>query len=1149
MISKREYLKSKEIELKKIISSEKLRNLLNQTYSKKNGAKFYKTYSENDLWRYSLYMSSRSCYLLEYNKNNETAILSLKMAAEIYENLYYVSNEYDRDYSLLLSSLCYDISGYQANAKCLIDELEMKFSHYSLKNDDELNTLENLFLKTIQLFLQKKIYLLKDALTQLRNIDLNRLSSSYENFLNYYITLLKNLIDLIFEGDENLIEIIKVNSQNAYKSILYSGNVLMSHLMHLFNVRLEIFFEKNIWTNMRKYIDTCHPLWNKFIKLKTKDYYSKFEIKDKENRQSIMEFWNSQLNALNSNIIGANQNNENYIIKMPTSAGKTFISEILLLNSFIEDENSKAIYITPYLSLTNEINESLSSLEKLGFTLSNMTKSYEIDEYENLWVGEADVLIATPEKIDLLYRKEKEFFNDVSIIIVDEGHIVGDNGKRSVLIELLISKLKMKLKNTRFIFVSAMMNDEDTKYLSEWITHKENNVLESPKIGEKVWEPTRRLIGYLDYNNNKGHIRYPEMNMFVPNIIKQNTYSYINPDSGKKNTKKFPKDKATKSEISVELAYNIISEGNILIFTSQSRYSQSIGKSFLKLFYLKNLVDEEIKNEFKNNEELLSLNISKKLLGENHPVTMCLQYNIGIHNRDLPEELKKSIELDFKNKRLKVLIATNTISHGINFPIKYTLIHALNFEKDFFLSKRDFWNLVGRTGRAGKETEGKILFIAKDQKDIWRFEEYTDKTNIEKLESRLLEIIQEIIENSSSDLDDKYIQEEIEPILFNILIEESIDSMDENVLEDTLLNSLFYVQSDHEQKECLFKQLTHSGNVFYSEITDKELRNIYSKTGLTLKSNRVISNYILENLIEFDKLIRSNDDELLLEHVFNLFPHLKEMNNSKLKNENDENNFFAENKDFLIEITKKWIDGINIENLINLWKDYFGDEKIHVFLNNSLQYNFSWGIQSLLEILIYHLNTEYKYELSKIDDLPSNIKNFSSYVKYGLNNPEACKCKNLGIGNRETCVKLVNQYFNENESDWFFNIDFYELKNNPKFNESEKKEVIRILQEKNYNQKQFETVLEKSIEVSINSNELNVGSILLLERDLADKFNPYKIDLKYENNIVGSLPINYSKALAIEMDLNNVNLLAEIIDIKENKASIIIEIIYPKFDN
>ena len=1140
MISKNKYLKSKEIELKEIITSNKLKKFLNQTYSKRNGAEFNETFSEDYLWKYALYMSSKACYLLEYDKNNEIAILSLKKSAEIYENLYYVSDNYDNNYSLLLSSLCYDISGYQANAKCLIDKLENEFGYYTLKNEDELNNLENLFLKTIQMFLQKKIYLLNDEINQLESIDSNRLPLFYGNFLNYYISLLKTLIEFIFEGDENLIENIKFNSQNAYKSILYSGNVLMSNLMHLFNERLGIFFEKSIWTNLGKYVDTYHPLWNKFIKLKTKDYYSKFEIKAKKDRESIIEFWNSQLNALNANIIGENQENENYIIKMPTSAGKTFISEILLLNSFIENENSKAIYITPYLSLTNEINESLSSLEKLGFTLSNMTKSYEIDEYENLWVKEADILIATPEKIDLLYRKEKEFFNDVSIVIVDEGHIVGDNGKRSVLVELLISKLKMNLKNTRVIFVSAMMTDEDTRILSQWITHRENNVLESPKIGENVWEPTRRLIGFLDYKNNKGHVKYPEMKMFVPNVIKQNNYSYKNPDTNRINRKKFPKPNS-KSDISVELAYNLISEGNILIFTSQARYSISIGESFLNLFGLKNSVNEEIDIRFKNTEKLHSEYISEKLLGSTHPVTKCLQYNIGIHNSDLPDELKKSIEYDFKNKKLKVLIASNTISHGINFSIKNTIIHALNYDNIEKVSKRDFWNLVGRTGRAGRETEGKILFIAKNHNDIERFYEYINKINIEKLNSRLLEIVQEIIVSSSLDLNYNSVQEEIEPILFNILIEESIDSLDESVIENTLQNSLFYVQSDHIEKECLFKHLKHSGNVFYSKIKDKKLRAIYSKTGLTLNSNRIISNYVMENLDKFALLIESNDNEQLLEHIFKLFPNIKEMDNNKLKNKNEEENFFSKNKDFLMDITENWINGESIENLINMWQDYFGDEKIHLFLSNSLQYNFSWGIHSLLEILIYHLNNEYECKLDKIDDFPENIKNFSSYIKYGLNNPEACKCRNLGIENRETCINLVNEYFNENDTNWFSNIDLIDLINNTNFNDTEKKEIIQILQEKHYNKKPFEDLLENFIDIPMDSKELDIGSVLHLKRDLTDKFNLYKINMKYENNIVGTLPINYSKVLAIEMDMNNVKLIAEVIDIKGETASIIIK--------
>lgn len=210
------------------------------------------------------------------------------------------------------------------------------------------------------------------------------------------------------------------------------------------------------------------------------------------------------------------------------------------------------------------------------------------------------------------------------------------------------------------------------------------------------------------------------------------------------------------------------------------------------------------------------------------------------------------------------------------------------------------------------------------------------------------------------------------------------------------------------------------------------------------------------------------------------------------------------------------------------------------FLSKSLQYNFSWGIHSLLEILIYHLNDENEYKLGGIDNLPNNIRNFSSYIKYGLNNPEACKCKNFGIENRETCIKLVDEYFDKNEPNWFFNIDFNDLKNNPNFTDSEKKEIVQILQEKDYNHKQFEDLMGILIEVPLNSEELEIGSILRFERDLTDNLNLYKIDLKYKNNVIGSLPIVYSKAIAIEMDLNNVKLFAEVVDIEEDNVIIII---------
>ena len=41
-------------------------------------------------------------------------------------------------------------------------------------------------------------------------------------------------------------------------------------------------------------------------------------------------------------------------------------------------------------------------------------------------------------------------------------------------------------------------------------------------------------------------------------------------------------------------------------------------------------------------------------------------------------------------------------------------------------------------------------------------------------------------------------------IALKILIDESLDSLDETVIDNTLKNSLFYIQSDAIQKELLF---------------------------------------------------------------------------------------------------------------------------------------------------------------------------------------------------------------------------------------------------------------------------------------------------------------------------------------------------------
>ena len=95
------------------------------------------------------------------------------------------------------------------------------------------------------------------------------------------------------------------------------------------------------------------------------------------------------------------------------------------------------------------------------------------------------------------------------------------------------------------------------------------------------------------------------------------------------------------------------------------------------------------------------------------------------------------------------------------------------------------------------------------------------------------------------------------------------------------------------------------------------------------------------------------------------------------------------------EIIENWIDGIPIQDLISKWKESIDKEvtDFHIFISKALYYLYPWGFSSFLQILAYKLSVEFK-------DLPENIKNLSSYIKYGLNNSTSCFSASSGTSQR-----------------------------------------------------------------------------------------------------------------------------------------------------
>ena len=305
-----------------------------------------------------------------------------------------------------------------------------------------------------------------------------------------------------------------------------------------------------------------------------------------------------------------------------------------------------------------------------------------------------------------------------------------------------ITRLKRKLKDrVKFLFISAVMPDINAEQFAQWLCLNKGNRITSPKdIDGIVWQPTRRLIGKFTWRGDSGRIDFPNLkipetrtqNAFIPSIIKVNQFNTLTPKAKKIKKVSFP-DKNNRSETAAELAYKYAVDAPVLVFCAHPGFVNSVAKAFLKLLDLRG---EKANEHFKRIDNLESIEIAQKWMGD-CILTECLKRGIGLHYGDLAQPIRKAVEDDFRNKKLRVLISTNTLGQGVNLPIKTIIIHSLiiNAQTHRRVKIRDFWNIVGRAGRAGKETEGQIIFVCTSDNDNSLFDEYSNENKIEKVNS------------------------------------------------------------------------------------------------------------------------------------------------------------------------------------------------------------------------------------------------------------------------------------------------------------------------------------------------------------------------------------------------------------------------------
>jgi DNA polymerase theta len=100
--------------------------------------------------------------------------------------------------------------------------------------------------------------------------------------------------------------------------------------------------------------------------------------------------------------------------------------------------------------------------------------------------------------------------------------------------------------------------------------------------------------------------------------------------------------------------------------------------------------------------------------GVDQTLQRSLAYACAYHHAGITTDERDFVEMGFKDGTLKVLVATTTLSSGVNLPARRVIIRTPMFGKKV-MSNLSYRQMIGRAGRKGKDTLGESILICSQE--------------------------------------------------------------------------------------------------------------------------------------------------------------------------------------------------------------------------------------------------------------------------------------------------------------------------------------------------------------------------------------------------------------------------------------------------
>jgi len=406
--------------------------------------------------------------------------------------------------------------------------------------------------------------------------------------------------------------------------------------------------------------------------------------------RSEIDLWPSQLHVVDRIF----QDRRDLVVALPTSAGKTRIAELSILACLAQQR--RTVYVTPLRALSAQTEHVLArTFSPLGIRVSSLYGSMGTSDVDEDTLRSSEIVVATPEKLDFALRADPSVLDDVGLVVLDEGHMIGAS-EREVRYEAQIQRLlrRSDASQRRILCLSAVFpSGPDLDDFVGWITDDEPDGLH-----RESWRPTQQRFGLVEWLGDHARlsITLGAEQPYIPRYFEEKKPS-------RPRRKMFPAD---QREHVIATGWRLVEEGQtVLVFCPQRNSVEPYARTIIDL-HARGLVTSVLPTDIDLSDALA---VGAEWFGADHPILECLKLGVAVHHGALPGPFRREIERLLQRGILKVTIASPTLAQGLNLSASAVLFHGVRRGKDL-LKGSEFANVIGRAGRAFVDTEGLVLY-------------------------------------------------------------------------------------------------------------------------------------------------------------------------------------------------------------------------------------------------------------------------------------------------------------------------------------------------------------------------------------------------------------------------------------------------------